>query len=77
MSEEQLNQLRELVWSGYWAFESLTIRDYNDMICGICGIAAKLEVAQRNSANVLALKNVEVHLNSFISSLILFLNGYF
>ncbi|XP_032885088.1 HMG domain-containing protein 3 isoform X1 [Amblyraja radiata] len=68
LSEEQLNQLRELVWSGYWAFESLTIRDYNDMICGICGIAAKLEVAQRNSANVLALKNVEFTWPDFLTS---------
>ncbi|XP_067899991.1 HMG domain-containing protein 3 isoform X2 [Heterodontus francisci] len=59
LSEEQLNQLQELLWNGYWAFESLTIRDYNDMICGICGIAPKLEVAQRSPENILALKNVE------------------
>ncbi|XP_069754269.1 HMG domain-containing protein 3 isoform X1 [Narcine bancroftii] len=68
LPEEQLNQLRELLWNGYWAFESLTIRDYNDMICGICGIAPKLEVAQRNSANVLAPKNVEFTWPDFITS---------
>ncbi|XP_051869522.1 HMG domain-containing protein 3 [Pristis pectinata] len=68
LSEEQLNQLQELLWNGYWAFESLTIRDYNDMICGICGIAPKLEVAQRNSANVLALKNVEFTWPDFLTS---------
>ncbi|KAK7922800.1 hypothetical protein WMY93_009702 [Mugilogobius chulae] len=33
-------------------------RDYNDMICGICGMAPKIEVAQRQN-NLLALKNVE------------------
>ncbi|XP_060693320.1 HMG domain-containing protein 3 isoform X2 [Hemiscyllium ocellatum] len=59
LSDEQLNQLQELLWNGYWAFESLTIRDYNDMICGICGVAPKLEVAQRSPENILALKNVE------------------
>uniref|UniRef100_A0A3B1J4T8 HMG-box containing 3 n=1 Tax=Astyanax mexicanus TaxID=7994 RepID=A0A3B1J4T8_ASTMX len=51
--------LQELLCSGYWAFECLTVRDYNDMICGICGIAPKLEITQRNTSNVLQLKNVE------------------
>ncbi|XP_078267381.1 HMG domain-containing protein 3-like [Rhinoraja longicauda] len=68
LSEEHLNQLQELLWNGYWAFESLTIRDYNDMICGICGIAPKLEVAQRNPANVLALKNMEFTWPDFLTS---------
>ncbi|XP_062909237.1 HMG domain-containing protein 3 isoform X2 [Mobula hypostoma] len=68
LSEEQLNQLQELLWNGYWAFESLTIRDYNDMICGICGIAPKLEVAQRNSTNVLSLENVEFTWPDFLTS---------
>lgn len=36
------------------------MRDYNDMICGICGVAPKVEMAQRNEENVLALKSVEV-----------------
>jgi len=30
------------------------------MICGICGITPKVEIAQRNVENVLALKNIEV-----------------
>uniref|UniRef100_A0A8C2A970 HMG box domain containing 3 n=1 Tax=Cyprinus carpio TaxID=7962 RepID=A0A8C2A970_CYPCA len=51
--------VQDLFCSGYWAFECLTVRDYNDMICGVCGIAPKLEIAQRNSSNVLLLKNVE------------------
>lgn len=57
---EELSKIQELLLSGYWAFECLTVRDYNDMICGICGVAPKLEVAQRYSSNVLELKNVEV-----------------
>lgn len=60
LSPEELSQIQELLLSGYWAFECLTVRDYNDMICGICGVAPKLEVAQRYTNNVLELKNVEV-----------------
>ncbi|CAJ1058561.1 HMG domain-containing protein 3 isoform X2 [Xyrichtys novacula] len=59
LSPEELSQIQELLLSGYWAFECLTVRDYNDMICGICGVAPKLEVAQRYTKNVLELKNVE------------------
>lgn len=60
LSPEELSQIQELLLSGYWAFECLTVRDYNDMICGICGVAPKLEIAQRYTNNVLELKNVEV-----------------
>lgn len=60
LSPEELSQIQELLLSGYWAFECLTVRDYNDMICGICGVAPKLEIAQRYANNVLELKNVEV-----------------
>ncbi|KAJ8405471.1 hypothetical protein AAFF_G00319440 [Aldrovandia affinis] len=55
----ELSHIEELLCSGYWAFECLTVRDYNDMICGVCGIAPKVEIAQRNANNVLQLKNVE------------------
>lgn len=60
LTSEELSQLQELLCNGYWAFECLTVRDYNDMICGICGVAPKVEMAQRNEENVLALKSVEV-----------------
>ncbi|KAM8732457.1 HMG domain-containing protein 3 isoform 2-T2 [Acanthopagrus schlegelii] len=59
LSPDELSQIHELLLSGYWAFECLTVRDYNDMICGICGVAPKLEIAQRHTNNVLELKNVE------------------
>lgn len=59
LTSEELTQLQELLCNGYWAFECLTVRDYNDMICGICGVAPKVEMAQRNEENVLALKSVE------------------
>ncbi|KAM4555847.1 HMG domain-containing protein 3 isoform 2-T2 [Odontesthes bonariensis] len=59
LSSEELSQIRELLLSGYWAFECLTVRDYNDMICGICGVAPKFEIAQRDTSNILELRNVE------------------
>ncbi|KAM7000184.1 HMG domain-containing protein 3 isoform 2-T2 [Tautogolabrus adspersus] len=59
LSAEEFSQIQELLLSGYWAFECLTVRDYNDMICGVCGVAPKLEVAKRYTNNVLELKNVE------------------
>lgn len=60
LNSEESSQIQELLLSGYWAFECLTVRDYNDMICGLCGVAPKLEIAQRYTKNVLELKNVEV-----------------
>ena len=60
LSPEEASRLQDLLLSGYWAFESLTVRDYNDMICGVCGVAPKVEVAQRFSDNVLELHNVQV-----------------
>ncbi|KAM9741161.1 HMG domain-containing protein 3 isoform 1-T3 [Menidia menidia] len=59
LSLEESSKIHELLLSGYWAFECLTVRDYNDMICGICGIAPKVEIAQRDANTVLELKNVE------------------
>ncbi|XP_074529942.1 HMG domain-containing protein 3 isoform X2 [Halichoeres trimaculatus] len=59
LSPEETCHIQELLLSGYWAFECLTVRDYNDMICGICGVAPKLEIAQRCTDSVLELKNVE------------------
>ncbi|XP_077182720.1 HMG domain-containing protein 3 isoform X3 [Paroedura picta] len=68
LSTEELSPLEELLCNGYWAFECLTVRDYNDMICGICGIAPKVEIAQRNVENVLSLKNIEFTWPEFLAS---------
>ncbi|KAH0512897.1 HMG domain-containing protein 3 [Microtus ochrogaster] len=68
LTSEELSQLQELLCNGYWAFECLTVRDYNDMICGICGVAPKVEMAHRNEENVLALKSVEFTWPEFLGS---------
>ncbi|TSQ35298.1 HMG domain-containing protein 3 [Bagarius yarrelli] len=59
LSPDEQTRVQELLCSGYWAFECLTARDFNDMICGICGIAPKVEIARRSTNSVLQLKNVE------------------
>lgn len=68
LAPEESGQLQELLCNGYWAFECLTVRDYNDMICGICGVAPKVEMAQRSEENVLALRSVEFTWPEFLSS---------
>ncbi|KAM3927553.1 HMG domain-containing protein 3 [Leptodactylus fuscus] len=68
LSPEELLSVQELLSCGYWAFECLTIRDYNDMICGVCGVAPKVEIAQRNIENTLTLTNIEFTWPEFLTT---------
>ncbi|KAM4036045.1 HMG domain-containing protein 3 isoform 2-T3 [Anomaloglossus baeobatrachus] len=68
LSCEELLAVQELLSCGYWAFECLTIRDYNDMICGVCGVAPKVEIAQRNVENTLTLTNIEFTWPEFLTT---------
>ncbi|XP_066446477.1 HMG domain-containing protein 3 isoform X1 [Eleutherodactylus coqui] len=68
LSSEELLMVQELLSCGYWAFECLTIRDYNDMICGVCGVAPKVEIAQRNVENTLTLTNIEFTWPEFLTT---------
>ncbi|XP_077330455.1 HMG domain-containing protein 3 isoform X2 [Lithobates pipiens] len=68
LSPEELLSVQDLLSCGYWAFECLTIRDYNDMICGVCGVAPKVEIAQRNVENTLTLTNIEFTWPEFLTT---------
>uniref|UniRef100_A0A8C5QBA1 HMG-box containing 3 n=1 Tax=Leptobrachium leishanense TaxID=445787 RepID=A0A8C5QBA1_9ANUR len=68
LNPEEVLSVYELLNCGYWAFECLTVRDFNDMICGVCGVAPKVEVAQRNAENTLTLTNVEFTWPGFLTS---------
>ncbi|KAM9311544.1 HMG domain-containing protein 3 [Gastrophryne carolinensis] len=68
LSPEELLALQDLLSCGYWAFECLTVRDYNDMICGVCGVAPKVEIAQRNVDNTLNLSNIEFTWPEFLTT---------
>ncbi|KAM5171933.1 HMG domain-containing protein 3 [Mantella aurantiaca] len=65
---EEMLSVQDLLSCGYWAFECLTIRDYNDMICGVCGVAPKVEIAQRNVGNTLTLTNIEFTWPEFLTT---------
>ncbi|KAG8438966.1 hypothetical protein GDO86_005230 [Hymenochirus boettgeri] len=67
-SPELLDSVHDLLICGYWAFECLTVRDFNDMICGVCGVAPKVEIAQRNVENTLTLSNIEFTWPEFLTS---------
>ncbi|XP_056372945.1 HMG domain-containing protein 3 isoform X8 [Hyla sarda] len=68
LSAEELLTVQELLSCGYWAFECLTVRDYNDMICGVCGVAPKVEIAQRNVEDTLTLTNIEFTWPEFLTT---------
>ncbi|XP_018106703.1 HMG-box containing 3 L homeolog isoform X3 [Xenopus laevis] len=68
LTPEVLSSVHDLLSCGYWAFECLTVRDFNDMICGICGVAPKVELAQRNAGNTLTLSNIELTWPEFMTS---------
>ncbi|KAE8614030.1 hypothetical protein XENTR_v10007952 [Xenopus tropicalis] len=68
LTPEMMSSVHDLLCCGYWAFECLTVRDFNDMICGICGVAPKVEIAQRNAENTLTLSNIEFTWPEFLTS---------
>uniref|UniRef100_A0A8C4R411 HMG-box containing 3 n=1 Tax=Eptatretus burgeri TaxID=7764 RepID=A0A8C4R411_EPTBU len=59
LTAQKREHLAETLTNGYWAFECLTVRDYNDMVCGVCGIAPKVEIGKRNPSCCLSLQSVE------------------
>uniref|UniRef100_UPI00359000D5 HMG domain-containing protein 3 isoform X2 n=1 Tax=Myxine glutinosa TaxID=7769 RepID=UPI00359000D5 len=59
LTAQKREHLAETMTNGYWAFECLTVRDYNDMVCGVCGIAPKVEIGKRNPSCCLSLQSVE------------------
>ena len=42
LSPEEVRYLSEKLYDGYFGFESLTSRDWNDAVCGICGVCPTL-----------------------------------
>jgi len=42
LSEGELRWIKELLYNGFYAFEALTPRDLDSVICGICGIAGEI-----------------------------------
>ena len=77
LNEQELWYLERILYNGYFAFETLTRRDWNHSICGICGIAPTFESGDGNAKNCTALKKEQVcydicaHSLSYASMLLL------
>ena len=50
----------EKIYDGYFAFEALTNRNWNQAVCGICGIAPVFESGDGNAKNCTPLKKGQV-----------------
>ena len=57
---EELRYLEQKLYDGYYAFEAMTERDWNETICGICGVAPVFESGDGNCKNCTPLKKDQV-----------------
>ena len=73
-SQEQW-YLERMLYDGYFAFEAMTARKWDDGVCGICGIAPVFESGDGNAKNCTPLKKGQVYFlyTSFCSFLFHFL----
>ena len=60
LTEEERWYIERKLYDGYYAFEALTDRDWNQGICGICGIAPLFESGDGNAKNCTPLKKGQV-----------------
>ena len=51
LSAEEQWYIERKLYDGYFAFEALTNRDWNQAVCGICGIAPVFESGDGNAKN--------------------------
>ena len=42
LGSEEIRYLEQKLYDGYYAFEAMTERDWNETICGTCGVAPVL-----------------------------------
>ena len=48
---EEARYMEQKLYDGYYVFECLTDRDWNEAICGICGVSPVFESADGNCKN--------------------------
>lgn len=58
LSEGELRLIKDLLYNGFYAYEALTPRDLNSVICGICGIAGEIYLGDGNEKNCCSNKHV-------------------
>ena len=65
---EEAKYLTRKVYDGYFAFEAMTSRNWNNAICGICGIAPVFESGDGNVKNCTPLKKGQVYIDKLLSN---------
>lgn len=58
LSAGEAKYIEELLYNGFYAFEAITVRDLDAVVCGICGIAGEVLFGDRNEKNYCSNKQV-------------------
>ena len=56
LTDGEKTYLEQKLYDGYFSFEASTERDWNNSICGICGVAPVFESGDGNAKNCTSLK---------------------
>ena len=51
LSYNEIEYLKDLVYNGFMAFEAMTERNLDDVICGICGVCPEICLGDGNEKN--------------------------
>jgi len=60
LTSQEQRYLERKLYDGYFAFEAMTARNWDDGVCGICGIAPVFESGDGNAKNCTPLKKGQV-----------------
>ena len=60
MTSEEKQYLADKLYDGYFSFEASTDQDWNNSICGVCGVAPVFESGDGNCKNCTPLKSGKV-----------------
>lgn len=57
-TDSQIDYLVTILYNGFYAFEAMSLRNLDDVICGVCGIVGPVYYGDRNEKNCCSLKEV-------------------
>ncbi|EDO30873.1 predicted protein, partial [Nematostella vectensis] len=60
MTIEKRRYIEQHLYRGYWAYECLTVRNADDAICGLCGVAPKVEFAESCPKDCISLSGIKI-----------------
>lgn len=66
-TDSETEYLESLLYNGFYAFEAITVRDRDDVICGICGLCPEVLLGDGNEKN--CCRNGQVEYILVVSSL--------